>query len=416
MVGLLTVAMIVRDEEVDLPRCLESIRQLGAVIDEVCIYDTGSRDATVSLATQWGARVERGLWEQDFSSARNRALSLVRTRWALILDADDRIFAKPDELVHAIREVERRRDADQWGIAIYVDDVRNGKRISTAPGSRMIQPCHAHYRNRLHEVVTLKDGRGAPKWAVVARDAARIEHVGYSDPPAERIVRNLSIGLLEVAEAREAADVDRLSEVLTHLGRTHLMGDRLDEAEVAWREVRGLESSSAYRTYAGEYLAERLLASERWYEAFELIKQLESERLDAHRVLWFKACALAGLGQKERALELLRAIEQPRTVFLDERPLAPVYALRARLASELGHSDEASAALLALLPYVRTSPDLIPKLLTAWGARTIELLVHVIVQNANLDLIAIADAFEIYGGPGRRVAELLRRAVTEVSQ
>ena len=46
--------MIVRDEESNLPRCLDSVRGL---FDEIVIVDTGSRDRTVEIAREFGAHV-----------------------------------------------------------------------------------------------------------------------------------------------------------------------------------------------------------------------------------------------------------------------------------------------------------------------------------------------------------------------
>jgi len=80
------LSMIVRDAEQDLARCLESARD---VVDEMVVADTGSRDATIRIATECGARVIRIPWESDFARARNRALEAVTADWVLVLDADE---------------------------------------------------------------------------------------------------------------------------------------------------------------------------------------------------------------------------------------------------------------------------------------------------------------------------------------
>ena len=88
----ITAFMIVKNEEVLLPRCLESLR---GVVDELAILDTGSSDGTVQVIEKEAARghfqrVQCGHHEfKDFGSARQANLDLVQTEWALWMDADE---------------------------------------------------------------------------------------------------------------------------------------------------------------------------------------------------------------------------------------------------------------------------------------------------------------------------------------
>ncbi len=83
---LLSVCMIVRDEEKTLPRCLESIRGL---FDELVIVDTGSSDGTAALAKTYTPNVIFLPWKDDFSYARNKAFGHANGEFLLWLDADD---------------------------------------------------------------------------------------------------------------------------------------------------------------------------------------------------------------------------------------------------------------------------------------------------------------------------------------
>ena len=83
---LLSLAMIVRDEASDLPRCLDSAR---GMVDEMVVVDTGSADATRDVAAAAGALVHDVPWRDDFAAARNASLDLCRGRWVLVLDADE---------------------------------------------------------------------------------------------------------------------------------------------------------------------------------------------------------------------------------------------------------------------------------------------------------------------------------------
>ena len=78
--------MIVKNEAVTLPRCLESVQ---GVVDEMVILDTGSSDRTIDIAHDFGAQVHSYVWCDDFAAARNQSLQYVHGDWVLVLDADE---------------------------------------------------------------------------------------------------------------------------------------------------------------------------------------------------------------------------------------------------------------------------------------------------------------------------------------
>ncbi|MAG36346.1 MAG: glycosyl transferase, partial [Dehalococcoidia bacterium] len=55
----ISLCMIVKNEERDLPRCL---RSAAPWVDEIIVVDTGSTDRTVSIAQSFGARIEHFSW------------------------------------------------------------------------------------------------------------------------------------------------------------------------------------------------------------------------------------------------------------------------------------------------------------------------------------------------------------------
>lgn len=85
---LITLSMIVKNEEKMLRGCLESASQL---VDEIIIVDTGSNDKTVEIAKEFGAKVYKFHWIDDFAAARNEALKYSIGQWVLYLDADERL-------------------------------------------------------------------------------------------------------------------------------------------------------------------------------------------------------------------------------------------------------------------------------------------------------------------------------------
>lgn len=92
----LSVVVITRDEAHNLPRLLESVKDIA---DEIIVFDSGSTDGTVELARGAGARVVDCPWE-GWSTTKNKANEAARGKWILSLDADE---APDPECVEAIR-------------------------------------------------------------------------------------------------------------------------------------------------------------------------------------------------------------------------------------------------------------------------------------------------------------------------
>jgi len=86
-----SLCMIVKDEEANLPDCLDSAADLA---DEMVIVDTGSADRTKEIAARFGAKVFDFAWVDNFAAARNESLKHAGGDWVFWLDADDRIDAE----------------------------------------------------------------------------------------------------------------------------------------------------------------------------------------------------------------------------------------------------------------------------------------------------------------------------------
>lgn len=95
----LSVIIITKNEAENLQACLDSV----AFANQWIIVDSGSTDATVSIARAAGATViETADWP-GFGIQKNRALAAADGDWILSLDADERIpEALRDEILAAI--------------------------------------------------------------------------------------------------------------------------------------------------------------------------------------------------------------------------------------------------------------------------------------------------------------------------
>ena len=108
-----SLTMIVRDEEENLPRCLESVR---GIFDEIIVVDTGSVDRTKEIAREFGAQVFDFAWVDDFAAARNEGLSHATGDYAFWLDADD--LVEPATRTKLIRLLGKLRADDEAGYVV----------------------------------------------------------------------------------------------------------------------------------------------------------------------------------------------------------------------------------------------------------------------------------------------------------
>lgn len=82
----ISVCMIVKNEEDILRRCLDS---LCGIWDELIIVDTGSSDATKTIAAEYTDRIYDFVWTGSFSDARNFAFSKAQMEYIYSADADE---------------------------------------------------------------------------------------------------------------------------------------------------------------------------------------------------------------------------------------------------------------------------------------------------------------------------------------
>jgi glycosyltransferase involved in cell wall biosynthesis len=81
----ISVTIITRNEQESISRCLESV----SWADEVIVVDSGSSDATASIARDMGATVVVSDDWLGFGPQKNRALDLASGDWIFSIDADE---------------------------------------------------------------------------------------------------------------------------------------------------------------------------------------------------------------------------------------------------------------------------------------------------------------------------------------
>ncbi len=196
---LLSLCMIVKNEEKYLEGCLKSVESIAS---EKIVVDTGSTDGTKEIARKYGAKIVDFPWQEDFAAARNRSIREAAGKWILYLDADERI-ENPEAVISAINSANEEIGA--FIVAIESEHLQLDDKVETHIGGypRLIRNLgypKIHFIGRVHEQITpslLAQGKK------IALSDIRIKHLGYNKSRAEmdeKIKRNYKLLIKHVQE------------------------------------------------------------------------------------------------------------------------------------------------------------------------------------------------------------------------
>jgi len=188
---LLSLCMIVKNEEKNIGECLKSAEGLA---DEIIVTDTGSTDKTIEIAESYGAKIEHFDWINDFSAARNYSISKANCRWIIWLDADDRLPKKTVEDLRKLLEKEIPDKVFSLVVCNSTDEGKTGTRFSQIrifPNTPKIT-----FEGRIHEQI-LQSVRKCK--FIEVQLPQEVFHTGYGDPVLlkEKQRRNLELFIEE---------------------------------------------------------------------------------------------------------------------------------------------------------------------------------------------------------------------------
>lgn len=351
--SLLSAALIVKNEEEKLPGCLESLVKLMPLLGEICVYDTGSTDATIDIAKSFGVRLQKGFWDSDFARAKNAATAMTSGQWVLNVDADERVQANLRHLERHLRVISGLPPERVQAVQVALLDYREGQEKQAHLVPRLYRRGCTKWVGRIHEQVeTIK---GVPLQASdPGRDVISLIHTGYDagEKLQQKRLRNAEIARIAIQEAREAGEADSVQLVrgLVDHARSVLDLGEWDRAYADLLEVRKLHANPVYRTFGLEILADMLTDAERFTESADVIFELKRSPLgnkDYHR--WLGVRLMLARREFRAALDELRGLD----VLVNAVGVVaqPVLLLTARFKAALacGEHLEAAACLVALM-------------------------------------------------------------------
>lgn len=214
---------IVKNEQHNLPRCLESVRPY---VDELVIVDTGSEDETIAIARHYGADIHHFTWCDDFAAARNFALARVTGDWILTLDADEDLVIN-DPNWKTLLTVDSN-------IAVYwLTRIEMSQPITPLQAPRLFRNLpEFSYVGRYHEQLAYQH-QDVPNTMIQPVTNLHIRHYGYSD---DRLLeKNLTrdIPMLERVRAQEPLSL----LLLMTLADAYLRTGQEEKARSCWAEA-----------------------------------------------------------------------------------------------------------------------------------------------------------------------------------
>ncbi|GIV09089.1 MAG: hypothetical protein KatS3mg019_1180 [Fimbriimonadales bacterium] len=291
----ITLSMIARNEAHYLEECLKSVQ---GVVDEIVLVDTGSDDATPTIAERYGAKVLHAEWRNDFAAARNVALQHATGDWILVLDADERLTPESKQ---AILNAARHPQFAGYYLEI-LNEIRDGdifmhrivRLFRRLPGLR--------WEGAIHEQITpsLVERNGR-----IATVAAQIRHLGYRGEvmqSRDKIRRNI-----EIIQRQLEREPDDLFHKF-NLANTYFSAGDYEQAAY-WAEqvcpyLRGDED------YAGQIWADwigALLNLQRYEEALQVGADALARGIENPMIHYTLANVYYQLGYPQKSLEALEA-------------------------------------------------------------------------------------------------------------
>ncbi len=221
---LLTVTLIVKDEEHNLLTALNSIK---SICSQIVVADTGSSDRTCSIAASFGCELHFFKWNDSFSDARNYAIQFARRPWILSLDADEELV-----LDSFINQAYLLENENIGGINLIIQN-----RLTIQEDSQILQHRYTRlFRNepkiffsgRIHEQI--RESIEIAGFSIAESDIL-INHFGYSKFSQEKIERNKQ--LLE----QELALNEKDDFTLYHLAETEFAASNLTKAKEIFQNI-----------------------------------------------------------------------------------------------------------------------------------------------------------------------------------
>ena len=270
-----SAAVIVKNEEENLPRLLKSI---SGKFREIVVVDTGSTDKSMEIAESFGAKVYSREWK-GFSDARNYAAQKCSGEWIWHFDADFELeegeYDRFKELLSGLK------DSGIKGIGIYVKNYGLDGTLHSISSQAFI---HKNERGilwtgNIHEKLNIQ----------TVQFPVYINHYGYQKAGVQKkkALRNLELIKKDMDIYRGRDDYEyylklfyilQTYNVLSSFDSRYINEGLKYENEFLFYYERMKDSSSSFFiTYGAYYYISLLIFAKRYDDAMDFLKRVEKD-------------------------------------------------------------------------------------------------------------------------------------------
>lgn len=282
----LSVCIITKNEELNISRCIESVKNIA---DEIIVVDTGSTDATVSIAKNHGALVYYKEWTNNFSEAKNFALDKCSKDWIFVIDADESL-----EKGHDIHLKELIQTTSKEALYLNLINWIGFEAINENQSLRLFKN-RKEYRfvSRLHEQIfdSIEHSRGSE---VFSTTNLILNHYGYDHNLIDmnkKYERNIA-----VLNSYPEEEKDGL--FYFGLGSEYLKVNKIiDAKECLIKSIAYRDLNASFRTYAAISLSKACLDLKEYTSSLKYIEMFMKEFPSFRDLYFIKSVCYYELGK-----------------------------------------------------------------------------------------------------------------------
>ena len=354
---LLSICMMIKNEEHNLERCLKSLNKLRNEIEsELIIVDTGSEDKSVEIAKKYTDRIYHHKWNNNFSEMRNISISYAKGTWLLIIDADEELVDS-EAIIMRLKQNNSTFDA----MAINLTNIANssGKFGAKLTTIRLFKNLgFDRYKGAVHNSAIVK--------GKVLKVESMLYHYGYisDDKDLMEIKFKRTAELLHLELEKDPLNVYYLYQLGTSYDMYGDNSNAIKYYEKAYDVINGNKKLMKDYVYVYAALARILVNQNEFSRAFEISK-IGLNVFDDHiDLLYFSGVAAASMKKFDDGIKKLKEyiyyVDNIEKTKLYNDPSIQLYTLNNKLDAQFNlsscyiHSGEEQKGLNNLIENIRS--------------------------------------------------------------